>query len=84
MPITNGVPVWTGSLVVDETNTAAFGAGAVIALATRPTDGIRRYQEQYLYWSTGGGLSFTMLPDPVLINTDGRSAQTPAEIDNAE
>ncbi|MBB3157030.1 levanbiose-producing levanase [Microbacterium proteolyticum] len=84
MPLTDGVPVWSGCLVVDEANTAGFGAGTVIALATRPTDGIRKYQDQYLYWSTDGGFSFTMLPDPVLVNTDGRTAQTPAEIDNAE
>ncbi|MGC5220873.1 hypothetical protein ACPXA7_26015, partial [Escherichia coli] len=73
MPLTGGVPVWSGCLVVDDANTAGFGAGAVIALATRPTDGIRKYQEQYLYWSTDGGFSFTMLPDPVLVNTDGRT-----------
>jgi levanbiose-producing levanase len=84
MPISGGVPVWSGCLVVDTGNTAGFGAGAVIALATRPTNNIRKYQEQYLYWSTDGGFSFTMLPDPVLVNNDGRTAQTPAEIDNAE
>ncbi|SDO99131.1 levanbiose-producing levanase [Microbacterium sp. ru370.1] len=84
MPISGGVPVWSGCLVVDTANTAGFGAGAVIALATRPTNNVRKYQEQYLYWSTDGGFSFTMLPDPVLVNNDGRTAQTPAEIDNAE
>jgi len=84
MPLTDGVPVWSGCLVVDDANTAGFGAGAVIALATRPTDGVRKYQEQYLYYSHDGGFSFTMLPDPVLVNTDGRTAQTAAEVDNAE
>ncbi|GLI27136.1 levanbiose-producing levanase [Agromyces rhizosphaerae] len=83
-PLEDGVPVWTGSLVVDTQNTAGFGTGAVVALATRPTDGIRRYQEQYLYWSTDGGVTFTRLDDPVIVNPDGRTASTPEEIDNAE
>jgi sucrose-6-phosphate hydrolase SacC (GH32 family) len=52
-------PVWTGSLVIDEDNTAGFGAGAVIALATQPTDGDRYDQEQYLWYSTDGGDTFT-------------------------
>lgn len=77
-------PVWTGSSVIDDANTAGFGAGAIVALATQPTDGIRKYQEQYLYWSTDGGYTFSGLPDPVIINTDGRSASTQAEIENAE
>lgn len=77
-------PVWTGSVVIDDDNTAGFGAGALIALATQPTDGIRKYQEQYLYYSTDGGFTFTGLPNPVIVNTDGRSASTQAEIENAE
>lgn len=77
-------PVWSGSAVIDEANTAGFGAGAIIALATQPTDGIRKYQEQYLYWSTDGGYTFNGLPEPVIVNTDGRSAITPAENENAE
>lgn len=84
MPLQPDFPVWSGSAVIDTANTAGFGAGAVIALATQPTDGIRRYQEQYLYWSTDGGFTFTALADPVIVNTDGRTAVTPAEIDNAE
>ncbi|WP_159609907.1 glycoside hydrolase family 32 protein [Glutamicibacter sp. JC586] len=77
-------PVWTGSSVIDEKNTAGFGAGALVALATRPTDGVRKYQEQYLYWSTDGGYTFNGLSEPVIVNTDGRSATTQAEIENAE
>lgn len=84
MPLQPGFPVWSGSAVVDTANTAGFGAGAVVALATQPTDGIRKYQEQYLYWSTDGGFTFTALPDPVIVNADGRAATTPAEIENAE
>lgn len=77
-------PVWTGSTVIDEDDTAGFGPGTLIALATQPTDGIRKYQEQYLYWSTDDGYTFQGLPDPVIVNTDGRSAATQAEIENAE
>ncbi|MFJ2551113.1 GH32 C-terminal domain-containing protein [Microbacterium sp. NPDC087591] len=84
MPLQPDFPVWSGSAVVDTANTAGFGAGAVVALATQPTDGIRKFQEQYLYWSTDGGFTFTALPDPVIVNTDGRAASTPAEIENAE
>lgn len=84
IPLQPDFPVWSGSAVVDTADTAGFGAGAVIALATQPTDGIRKYQEQYLYWSTDGGATFTALPDPVIVNTDGRTAVTQAEIDNAE
>lgn len=78
------LPVWTGSSVIDEANTAGFGAGAIVALATQPTDDVRKYQEQSLYWSTDGRYTFTGLPDPVIINTDSRSASTQAEIENAE
>jgi len=84
MPLQPDFPVWSGSAVIDTENTAGFGAGAVIALATKPTDGIRKYQEQYLYWSNDSGFTFTALPDPVIVNTDGRTATTPEEIENAE
>jgi levanbiose-producing levanase len=84
IPLEPNFPVWSGSAVVDTADTAGYGAGAVVALATQPTDGVRRYQEQYLYWSTDGGATFTRLPDPVIVNTDGRTAETPEEIENAE
>lgn len=84
LPERPNFPVWSGSAVVDAANTAGFGAGAVIALATQPTNGVRKYQEQYLYWSTDGGTTFTALPEPVIVNTDGRVATTQAQIDNAE
>lgn len=84
LPLQPDFPVWSGSAVVDVNDTAGFGAGAVIAIATQPTDGIRRYQEQYLYYSTDDGFTFTALPDPVIVNTDGRTATSEAEIENAE
>lgn len=48
IPLRDDFPVWTGSAVVDDANTAGFGAGAVIVLATQPTGGVRRKQERYL------------------------------------
>lgn len=58
---------WSGSLVVDENNTAGYGAGAVIALVTQAPEG---RQAQYLWYSTDGGKSFQpggsepVLPNP--------------------
>ncbi len=83
IPVLPDFPVWTGSAVVDEENTAGFGAGAIVVLATQPTGGVRRRQEQYLYWSTDGR-SFQRLESPVIVNPDGDSAVTAEEIDNAE
>lgn len=84
IPLTPDFPVWSGSAVIDHEDTAGFGAGAIIVLATQPTDGVRKHQEQYLYWSTDGGYSFTRLDQPVIVNEDGREASTPDEVDNAE
>ncbi|MFC7617325.1 glycoside hydrolase family 32 protein [Actinokineospora soli] len=64
-------PVWTGSGVVDTNNTAGFGAGAVVVLATQPTGGNRFDQEQYLYYSTDNGHTFTAYGPPVISNPDG-------------
>ena len=83
IPMGDGVPVWTGSAVVDEDGIAGFGAGALVVLATRPTGGQARHQEQYLYWSHDGE-SFTARPEPVIANPDGDVAVTPEEIGNAE
>lgn len=47
--------ILTGSAVVDERDTAGFGAGAVIALATQQDDGVQR---QSLFASTDGGVTF--------------------------
>ena len=83
IPMGDGVPVWTGSAVVDEDGIAGFGAGALVVLATRPTGGQARHQEQYPYWSHDGE-SFTARPEPVIANPDGDVAVTPEEIGNAE
>lgn len=84
IPLQPNFPAWTGCTLIDSNNTAGYGAGAVIALATRPTGGVRKYQEQYLFYSTDGGYSFTARPNPVIVNTDGRSATTSSQVANAE
>ncbi|MBT2418943.1 glycoside hydrolase family 32 protein [Streptomyces sp. ISL-22] len=59
--------VWSGSAVVDTHDTAGFGAGAVIVLATMSPGGGTDHQEQFLYYSTDGGRTFTPYgTDPVL------------------
>lgn len=60
---------WSGSLVIDEDDTAGFGRGAVIALVTQAAvDRVPEgRQAQYLWYSTDRGRTF--LPygaDPVL------------------
>ncbi|WME23210.1 glycoside hydrolase family 32 protein [Brachybacterium sp. GU-2] len=78
----DGVDVWSGSAVVDEQDTAGLGAGRVIALATRPTDGRAELQEQYLAVSEDAA-TFALEPDPVLANPDGPAARTEEEIAQA-
>ncbi|AXK47052.1 glycoside hydrolase family 32 protein [Brachybacterium saurashtrense] len=78
----DGVDVWTGSVVVDEGNTAGRGAGAVVALVTRPTDGRSALQEQYLAASEDAA-TFALEPDPVLRSPEGRTARSEEEIAQA-
>lgn len=77
--------VWSGSAVVDTGNTAGFGAGAVVVLATMsPHDGDAD-QAQYLYYSTDGGRTFTNHgTDPVLPNPGGRDFRDPKVIRDEE
>lgn len=52
--------VWSGSAVVDTNNTAGFGAGTLIALATMPADNAAgQNQSTALWYSRDGGASFT-------------------------
>ena len=56
----------TGSVVVDRNNTAGFGAGAIVAIATQQLDGVQR---QSLFSSRDGGATFTSYDgNPVLDN----------------
>ncbi|WP_156760459.1 glycoside hydrolase family 32 protein [Microbacterium karelineae] len=58
--------IWSGSVVVDEHDTAGFGAGALVALATQQHDGVQR---QSLFVSTDGGTSFAPFAgNPVMDN----------------
>lgn len=68
IPLTNGIPAWTGSTVIDENNTAGFGSGAIIALTTQPTQGDRYQQEQYLWYSTDGGDNYIPYGEAVIKN----------------
>ncbi|MEU6198838.1 GH32 C-terminal domain-containing protein [Streptomyces sp. NPDC047061] len=61
--------VWSGCAVVDTGDTAGFGAGAVVVIVTMSPGGGTDHQEQFLYYSTDGGLTFTNHgTDPVLPN----------------
>lgn len=66
--------IWSGSAVVDTDNTAGFGAGAVIALATQPDHSADGAQAQFLWYSTDGGRTFSndgtepVLPNPGVVD----------------
>ncbi len=47
--------ILTGSAVIDETGSAGFGPGAIVAIVTQQSDGIQR---QSLFYSTDDGFSF--------------------------
>jgi levanbiose-producing levanase len=58
--------IQTGSTVVDVGNTAGFGRGAVVALATQQDAGVQR---QSLFYSTDGGYTFEAYAgNPVMEN----------------
>ncbi|WP_082235332.1 glycoside hydrolase family 32 protein [Halobacillus massiliensis] len=64
----NGDP-WSGSVVVDHNNTAGFGKDAVIAIVTQPSsDG---QQEQYLWYSTDKGQTFSSYSDEPIMSNPG-------------
>ncbi|MEN2747535.1 glycoside hydrolase family 32 protein [Sphingomonas sp. T9W2] len=51
--------VWSGSAVIDTANTAGFGAGTLIALATMPADNAAgQNQSTALWYSRDNGASF--------------------------
>ncbi|WP_445490623.1 glycoside hydrolase family 32 protein [Niallia sp. 03133] len=72
----NGDP-WTGSVVIDENNTAGFGKGALVAIVTQPSaDGGK--QEQYLWYSQDRGKSFTSYSEkPVMSNPGQKDFRDP-------
>ncbi|WP_406164984.1 glycoside hydrolase family 32 protein [Streptomyces sp. NBC_00996] len=77
--------VWSGSAVVDADDTAGFGAGAVVVVATMSHDDGPTSQAQYLYYSTDGGRTFTNHgTDPVLPNPGVRDFRDPKVIRDEE
>lgn len=65
----NGDP-WTGSVVVDKENTAGFGKEAFVAIVTQPSkDGQK--QEQFLWYSTDKGNTFTSYRDEPIMKNPG-------------
>ncbi|MDR7188727.1 levanbiose-producing levanase [Microbacterium sp. BE35] len=72
--------LWSGSTVVDEANTAGFGAGAVVMLVTQmdhPTPAQQANasgpQAQFLWYSTDGGRNFRPHGDEPVIANGGRA-----------
>ena len=65
----NGDP-WSGSVVVDDTNTAGFGKGALVAIMTQPSANGGK-QEQYLWYSTDKGKTFTSYSDDPIMSNPG-------------
>ncbi|MFC9709432.1 glycoside hydrolase family 32 protein [Paenibacillus sp. NPDC056933] len=66
----NGDP-WSGSLVVDESGTAGFGKGAIVAIMTQPSASSGQ-QEQYLWYSTNQGKTFKPYGDRPVIKNPGQ------------
>jgi levanbiose-producing levanase len=67
--------IWSGCMVVDEENTAGFGSGAIIAIATQEDRfaPAPHRQAQFLFYSTDGGRTFTphepaVLPNPGVVD----------------
>ncbi|MFF5468122.1 glycoside hydrolase family 32 protein [Streptomyces achromogenes] len=76
---------WSGSAVVDENNTAGFGAGAVIALVTMEPDATTNSQAQYLWYSTDKGRTFSPHgTDPVLPNPGVKDFRDPKVVRDTE
>jgi levanbiose-producing levanase len=71
--------VWSGCAVVDTENTAGYGAGAVVVLATQedPDRPVGSKQAQFLWYSTDGGRTFTAVLEPVLPNPGVRDFRDP-------
>jgi levanbiose-producing levanase len=73
---------WSGSLVVDEHNTAGYGEDAVIALVTQAPDG---RQAQFLWYSTDRGRCFRPGGEaPVLANPGVPDFRDPKVVWDAE
>ncbi|WP_347553239.1 glycoside hydrolase family 32 protein (plasmid) [Pseudalkalibacillus hwajinpoensis] len=67
----NGDP-WSGSVVVDYQNTAGFGKDAIVAVVTQPS--ANGQQEQYLWYSTDDGQSFSRYKNKPIMTNPGTEA----------
>jgi len=65
----NGDP-WSGSVVIDWENTAGFGKGAFVAIVTQPSAEEGK-QEQFLWYSTNKGQTFTPYGDKPIMKNPG-------------
>nr|WP_216631474.1 glycoside hydrolase family 32 protein [Bacillus amyloliquefaciens] len=72
--------IWSGSVVIDKHNTAGFGKNALVAVTTQPTAKTKA-QEQYLWYSTDKGKTFTSYSDqPVMKNPGTKDFRDPKVI----
>lgn len=62
--------IWSGSVIVDDNNTAGFGKGALVAIITQPSANGGR-QEQYLWYSIDKGKTFKAYGDSPIIQNQG-------------
>lgn len=61
--------IQSGSAVIDANNTAGFGAGAIVVVATQQLDAV---QTQSLFYSTDGGYTFEQYAgNPIMRNPAG-------------
>ncbi|RYL91049.1 glycoside hydrolase family 32 protein [Sporolactobacillus sp. THM7-4] len=72
--------IWSGSVVIDEKNTAGFGKNALIAVVTQQA-AEKGMQEQYLWYSTDKGRTFKSYSNrPVLPNPGSKDFRDPKVI----
>ncbi|MEC0182341.1 glycoside hydrolase family 32 protein [Paenibacillus peoriae] len=72
----NGDP-WSGSVVIDDNNSAGFGKGALVAIVTQPSANEGK-QEQFLWYSIDKGKTFTSYGDtPVMTNPGTKDFRDP-------
>lgn len=72
----NGDP-WSGSVVIDDNNSAGFGKGALVAVVTQPSAHEGK-QEQFLWYSVDKGKTFTSYSNaPVMPNPGIRDFRDP-------
>ena len=71
--------VFSGSCVIDNANTAGFGAGAMVALYTSAgeTGDVAGKQQQSIAYSTDGGRNFTRYANNPVIKNDDDNLRDP-------